>query len=440
MLLHFGQVPVVVVSSPVMAEEILKTHDAVFANRPSMTTAKILLYGCVDIGFAPYSEYWRQMRKICVMELLSVRRVKTFKRMREEEVACLIESIYGSSLIGASVDLTAMSHTLSTDILCRCAFGRKYGDDGQDRFANLPKELMSHLLSFSFADLIPSLGWLDTVTGLIRRLKKTARELDSFLEQVIEEHIIQKSSSNDLDKEKDFVDLLLQIQEDEDSKISINLTHDNIKALILNMFVAGAETSATVTEWAMSELIRNPKIMKKAKEEVRRVVREKDKLKVDEEDIQEMDYMKCVIKETLRLHPPGPTLMPRESSESVNIHGYLLPPKTRVMINAWAIQRDPDIWSCAEEFIPERFTSSNFDFKGLYFEYLPFGAGRRMCPGISFGSAVVELNLANLLYWFDWQMPGGADEKELDMTETFGMLGARECPLQLVAVPHFNQI
>ncbi|KAK9108269.1 hypothetical protein Syun_024280 [Stephania yunnanensis] len=156
------------------------------------------------------------------------------------------------------------------------------------------------------------------------------------------------------------------------------------------MFVAGAETSATVTEWAMLELIKNPKIMKKAQEEVRRVVREKGKLKVDEEDIQEMDYLKCVIKETLTLHPPGPTPVPRESSESVNIKGYLLPPETRVMINAWAIQRDPDIWSCAEEFILER-----------------------MCLGISFGSAVVKSNLANLLYWFDWQMPGDADEKGL---------------------------
>ncbi|KAK9108293.1 hypothetical protein Syun_024304 [Stephania yunnanensis] len=206
------------------------------------------------------------------------------------------------------------------------------------------------------------------------------------------------------------------------------------------MFVAGAETSATVAEWAMSELIRNPKIMKKAQQEVRRVVRGKGKSRIDEEDIQEMDYMKFVIKESMRLHPPGPTLMPRESSESVSIKGYLLSPKTRVIINAWAIQRDPDIWSCPEEFIPERFMGTKFDFKGLHFEYLPFGAGRRMCPGISFGLAVVELNLANLLYWFDWQMPGGADEKGLDMTETFGILGAREFPLQLVAVPHFNQI
>ncbi|KAK9108276.1 hypothetical protein Syun_024287 [Stephania yunnanensis] len=448
MLLHFGQVPVVVVSSTAMAEEILKTHDAVFANKPIMTTAKILLYGCAEIGFAPYSEYWRQMRKICVTELLSVRRVKLFKRVREEEVACLIESISrSSSSVGASsvVDLTSIFHTLSTDILCRCAFGRKYryihGKDGNNRFADLPKELISHLLSFSFADLIPSLGWLDTVTGLIRRLKRTARELDSFLEQVIEEHVIQRSSRNDyLDQENDFVDLLLRIREDKDEKISINLTRDNIKALILDMFVAGAETSATVAEWAMSELIRNPKIMKKAQEEVRRVVRGKGKSRIDEEDIQEMDYLKFVIKESMRLHPPGPTLMPRESSESVNIKGYLLPPKTRVIINAWAIQRDPDIWSCPEEFIPERFMGTKFDFKGLHFEYLPFGAGRRMCPGISFGLAVVELNLANLLYWFDWQMPGGADEKGLDMTETFGILGAREFPLQLVAVPHFNQM
>ncbi|KAK9123630.1 hypothetical protein Sjap_013232 [Stephania japonica] len=284
MLLHFGQVPVVVVSSSSLAEEIFKTHDAVLSSRSPMTTAKILMYGCVDIGFAPYNES-RQLRKICVMELLSVRTVKTFKTVREEE--------------------------------------------------------------------------------------KIARKLDSFLEQVIEEHIIQ-SSSNDLDKAKDFVDVLLQIQEDEDNKISMKLTRDKIKALILDMFVGGTETSSKVIEWAMSELIRNPKIMKKAQEDVRRVVREKGKLKLDEEDIQEMDYLKCVIKEALRLHPPAP-ILERESSQSVNIKGYLLPPKTRVIINAWTIQWDPDTWSFAKEFIPERFIGSKFDFKGLDFEYFPFG-------------------------------------------------------------------
>ncbi|KAK9123654.1 hypothetical protein Sjap_013256 [Stephania japonica] len=357
------------------------------------------MYGCVDIGFAPYNESI-QLREICVMELLSVRRVKTFKTVREEEVVCLIERISRSSSKGASVNLFAMSHILTVHIIFRCAFGRKFSNiDAQNGFADLPEELMSGLLSFSFADSIPILGWLDIVTGLITRLKKTARKLEV-------------------------------------NKISKKLTRDKIKALILDMFVSGTETSSRVIEWAMSELIRNPKIMKKAQEEVRRIVREKGKLKLDA-DIQEMDYLKCVVKEAFRLHPPTPILR-RESSQSVNIKGYLLPPKTKVMINAWTIQRDQDTWSCAEEFIPERFIGSKFDFKGLDFEYFPFGSGRRICPGISFGSGVVEIVLANLLFWFDWQMPGGADEKGLDMTDSFQTRGARECPLQLVAAPHFN--
>ncbi|KAK9123642.1 hypothetical protein Sjap_013244 [Stephania japonica] len=188
MLLHFGQVPVVVVSSSSLAEEILKTHDAVFSNRSPMTTAKILMYGCVDIGFAPYNES-RLLRKICVMELLSVRTVKTFKTAREEEVACLIERISRSSSKGASVNLSAMSRILTVHIIFRCALGQKLSNvDGQNRVADLPAELMSGLSSFSFADSIPLLGWLDIVTGLITRLKKTARKLDSFLEQVIEEY------------------------------------------------------------------------------------------------------------------------------------------------------------------------------------------------------------------------------------------------------------
>ncbi|KAK9117349.1 hypothetical protein Sjap_016296 [Stephania japonica] len=375
------------------------------------------------------------MRKICVTELLSIKRVKTLKRVREEEVACMIERMYHPASLGAPVDLTTVFSDLSNDILCRCVLGMKYGEDGDKSSAELARKLTSKSLPLTFADLFSSLEWMDTVTGLTGRLKETARKFDFFLEQVIEEHIIRGERDNNSDKEKDFVDVLIQIQEE-----GKNITRDDIKALILEMFFAGVDTSAAVAEWAMSELIKSSNIMKKAQEEVRRVVREKGKLKVDEEDIQGMDYLKCVIKETLRLHPPSPTLLPRESSESVNINGYYIPPKTRVMINAWAIQRDPDIWSNAEEFIPDRFMSTTFDFNGQNLEFIPFGAGRRICPGISFGLAVVELNLANLLYWFNWEIPGGADKEGLDMTETFGIEHARKFPLQLVPIPHFYQI
>ncbi|KAK9108274.1 hypothetical protein Syun_024285 [Stephania yunnanensis] len=428
-LVHFGPVPIVVVSSPAIAEQIMKTHDLVFANRPMMTSTKIILYGCVDVGLSPYGEKWKQLRKICINEFLSVKKVKTFNRVREEEVACMVESIHGSSSLGIPIDVADMLHDLSNDILCRCVLGRKYsGNDGDKRSADIAKRLTTKSLPMSFSDLFSSLGWLDTLTGVIGRLKKTAREFDLFLDQIIEERLSRRTRHDTTDDEKDFVDRLLRIHQEEDG----NLTRDNVKALILDMFFAGVDTSAIAAEWAMSELIKNPKVMEKAQEEVRRVVREKGKHKVDEEDIQEMDYLKCVIKETLRLHPPSPTLLPRETSQSSNISGYHIPPKTKVMINAWAIHRDPDLWSRAEEFVPDRFMTENFDFNGQDLKFLPFGAGRRICPGIPFGLAVVELNLANLLYWFDWELPGGADKEGLDMSEALGIEYSRKFPLQLV--------
>ncbi|KAK9108283.1 hypothetical protein Syun_024294 [Stephania yunnanensis] len=229
-IVHFGPVPIVVVSSPAIAEQIMKTHDLVFANRPMMTSTKIILYGCVVVGFAPYSEKWRQLRKICITELLSVKRVKTFKRVREEEVACMVESIHGSSSLGIPIDVAAMLHDLSNDILCRCVLGRKYSDDdGDKRSADIAKRLTTKSLPMSFSDLFSSLGWLDTLTGVTGRLKKTAREFDLFLDQIIEERISQRTRHDTTDDEKDFVDVLLRIHQEEDG----NLTRDNVKALIL---------------------------------------------------------------------------------------------------------------------------------------------------------------------------------------------------------------
>ena len=199
------------------------------------------------------------------------------------------------------------------------------------------------------------------------------------------------------------------------------------------MFSGGTETTSTTMEWAMAELIRNPRAMKKAQAEIRR--RLKRKKNFGEADIQELSYLKLVIKESLRLHPPVPLLVPRECREQCVIDGYEIPLKTRVIINAWAIGRDPKYWEDAENFIPERFVDNPVDYKGANFELTPFGAGRRMCPGMSFGLANVEIALAQLLYHFDWYLPNGMKPEDLDMTEIFGASVMRKCQLDLVAVP-----
>ena len=197
-----------------------------------------------------------------------------------------------------------------------------------------------------------------------------------------------------------------------------------------DMFVGGTETSSTMMEWAMAELARNRTIMRKAQEEVRRIVGKKSK--VEASDIEEMGYLKCILKETLRLHPSAPLLVPRETSARVELGGYYIPPKTRVLVNAFAIQRDPSFWDRPDEFLPERFENNPVDFKGQHFQFIPFGSGRRGCPGALFGVTAVESVIANLLYWFDWRLPDGASEEELDMSESCGMTAYKKIPLLLV--------
>ncbi|KAL5817320.1 hypothetical protein ACOSQ3_025698 [Xanthoceras sorbifolium] len=430
MLLRLGYSSTLVVSSAEMAREMVKTHDIVFSNRPKTTAANIFLYGCKDVGFAPYGEYWRQVRKICVLELLSMKRVQSFQFVREEEVALLINKIRHSCIDGGNfVDLTEMLQAVSNNIISRCVLGRKTEEEnGPVKFGELSRRVMIFLTAFCFGDVFPSLGWMDVVTGHIRRINATFKALDAFFDQVIEDHRISRSDDIQSDK-KDFVHILLQLQKD--GMLDIELTQNDIKAILLDMFVGGTDTTSTTLEWVMAELVKNPSKMKKAQEEVRSIV--KNKLKIDMKDMGEMNYLKCVIKETLRLHSPVPLLVPRETSTIVKLGGYDIPAKTKVFVNAWAIQRDPKLWERPEEFIPERYVNNPVDFKGLDFQLIPFGAGRRGCPGISFGLSSVEYVLANLLYWFDWKLPGGViDQEKLDMTEVYGLTVSKKFPLRLV--------
>jgi cytochrome P450 len=198
------------------------------------------------------------------------------------------------------------------------------------------------------------------------------------------------------------------------------------------MFAAGTETSSGVVLWTMSEIVKNPKVMEEAQAEVRRVFDKKGY--VDETKMHQLIYLKSVIKETFRLHPIIPLLVPRESRERCQINGYEIPAKTRVIVNAWAIGRDPKYWVEPESFKPERFVDSLVDFKGTDFEFIPFGAGRRMCPGIAFALPNIELPLAMLLYHFDWKLPNGMKNEHLDMTETFGISVGRKHDLCLIPI------
>ncbi|PON96765.1 Cytochrome P450, E-class, group I [Trema orientale] len=427
MLLHFGNVPTLIVNCAEISKEIMT--NSVFQNRPQIKVADALYYGCTSIAFCPYGEYWRETKKICVLQLLSLKRVQDFQYVREVEVAEMIKKVRGSccSEDGALIDLSEMFVNFTSNVISTCALGRKYTrEDGSESFGELARRALELIGAFNFHDIVPYLWWIDVLTGFNARVRKTVKEFDTLLDQVIEDH---QQKIGDQSDRKDLVDILLSLEKDD--QLEINLTRENLKAILLDMFIGGIDNSASIMEWAMAELTENPTVMRKAQEEVRRVVGIKSK--IDEGDIAQMEYLKCVIKETLRLH--GPVLITRESTIATKLEGYDIPAKTRVLINAWAIQRDPRMWERSEEFVPERFVNNPVDFKGHHNQFLPFGMGRRACPGIIFAMAEIEYVLANLLYWFDWKLPGQT-EQNLNMSDIFGLVNHKKVNLRLVPVMH----
>ncbi|CAL0305125.1 unnamed protein product [Lupinus luteus] len=361
---------------------------------------------------------------------MSLKRVRSFHSIRQEEVADLVNTIRKTCESKTScVNLTEMLIAISNNISSRCVLGRKYDrKDGSSSFGVLGRKILMLFAAFSVGDYFPSLGWVDVLTGLIPEIKATFVALDAFFDEVIAEHNRRDMKGNDQVDNKDFVDILLQLQES--GTLEFELTRDSLKAILTDMFIGGSDTTSTALEWTFAELIKNPNIMKRAQEEVKRVVGRKSK--VDEDDINQMSYLKCVIKESLRLHPPVPLLVPRKTASNVKLKDYEIPPKTMVLLNAWAIQRDPKLWENPEEFIPERFQSNQIDLKGQDFELIPFGIGRRGCPGISFGLASVEFIVANLLYWFNWKLPQTDGLiQEIDMKRMNGITVAKKIPLHL---------
>ncbi|XP_020111199.1 cytochrome P450 71A1-like [Ananas comosus] len=437
MFLQLGSIPSVVVSSSEMAREVLKTHDLDLCSRPRLVATDRYSYNSVDVSFSPYGEYWREMRKLFTVELFGAKRAPIFRAIREDEMSKMIEAISrsspsSSSSSSAPINLSKTMVDLANNIICRVALGKKYqereAEDG--KLQKIFNELQVMLCSFYVEDYFPSMGWIDKLRGLISRLERNVRELDAFYEQLILEHVGRERTARS--DQEDVVDALLRLSRDNKE----HLTNDNIKALISDIFVAGTETAAAAMTWAVAELIKNPELMKKAQNEVRTVVGPKGK--VEEDDLPQLPYLKSVIKETFRLHPPVPLLLIHEAIRHCSIGGYDVLPRMRVYVNAWAIGRDPGTWKDPEVFNPERFTGSAIDYKGHDFELIPFGSGRRICPGMGVGSTSVELAVANLVYSFDWELPEGMRREEMDMEELPGMTMHKRSGLQLVAMQHHH--
>ncbi|CAN0854862.1 Cytochrome P450 71D8 [Linum grandiflorum] len=439
MQVQLGELSVIVVSSPEAAKQVLKTHDLAFASRPGDLLAPNIIYdGCKNIALAPYGEYWRQMRKIAVLELLSTKRVLSFRRIREEEVKGFVDRIQLAGRAGEVVDLSEMVGELTSSVTSRAAFGKV--QELSDEFMIVVHDISDAVSGFKVSDLYPSLKFLPTLTGFRAKLERMRRASDSILDKIIDEHQSKRgrrrgAKIDEEDDNDDMMDVLLDIQENH--SLSVPVTVEVIKAVTLELFLAGIDTSLTAILWTMSEMIKNPKVMQIAQQEVREVF--SDIGNVEEASLHKLNYLDMVIAEALRLHPPIPLLVPRETREDVKFDdGYEVPMNARVFVNAWTINRDLRHWTDADSFHPERFVDGSADFKGTDFHFIPFGAGRRICPGITFGLAIVKLTLANLLFHFNWKLPGGVKLENIDMTESFGVILVRKYPLRLVPSPYID--
>ncbi|KAK1559290.1 hypothetical protein Q3G72_012879 [Acer saccharum] len=310
MSLQLGFVPTLVVSSAKMAKEVMKTHDLQFCSRPSKFSQKKLTYNFSDLALSPYNDYWREMRKICVVHLFNSVRVQQSRPIREDEISRLIEKISKSSVANSDqpVNLSEMMISLTNSIICRVALRKRYEDEGieSSRFHASLIELQAIAGGFFFSDYFPYVGWVDKLTGRIHRLKKIFKEFDMFYQEVIDEHLDPKRPKRE---QGDIIDVLLQIKKEHDFKI--DLTWDNIKGLLVDIFVAGTDTSAVSVIWVMTYLMKHPRVMKKAQEEIRDLTGKKDF--VDEDDIRRFSYLEAVLKETMRLQPVLPLLLPRET-------------------------------------------------------------------------------------------------------------------------------
>ncbi|XP_072964105.1 cytochrome P450 71A1-like [Typha angustifolia] len=429
-LLRLGQIPTLLVSSADMAREIMRTQDAIFASRPALKVAQILLYDCMSLSFSPYGDRWKNLRKLSTAHLLSAKRVLSYKLGREEEVASMIRRVGEASRLSDPIDMGEELFALANDVVCRAVAGKCFREEGRRHlFRMLIEENVSLFGEFYVEDYFPSLWWLDGVFGSSSsRAKKNVKKWDNLLDQMIKEH--EDHGSRD-GGEEDFVDVLLSLRKD--PELEFELTEEHVKGLLVDMLAAGTDTTYVALEWAMAELVCSPEAMKKLQAEVRAATASQDGM-VSASELNSMSYLKAVVKETLRLHPPAPLLLPRESiRDCIDLKGYHVAEGTRVIINAWAIGRDPRYWDAPDEFCPERFYNSEVDFKGCDFQLIPFGAGRRICPGMQFAVSTIELALANLVRGFDWELPRGLERTGLDMSEAPRFIICRKKRLQLIA-------
>lgn len=428
----FGSTLNVVVSNSELAKEVLKENDQQLADRHRSRSAAKFSRDGQDLIWADYGPHYVKVRKVCTLELFSPRRLEALRPIREDEVTAMVESIYrdcNPDNVGKSLLVKKYLGTVAFNNITRLAFGKRFvNSEGViDEQGKEFKEIVGNGLklgaSLAMAEHIPWLRWLFPLDEAA--FAKHGARRDRLTRLIMEEHTLARQESGGA--KQHFVDALLTLKDKYD------LSEDTIIGLLWDMITAGMDTTAISVEWGMAELIKNPRVQQKAQEELDRVIGY-DRV-MTEADFSNLPFLQCVAKEALRLHPPTPLMLPHRANANVKIGGYDIPKGSNVHVNVWAVARDPAVWKNPTEFRPERFLEEDVDMKGHDYRLLPFGAGRRVCPGAQLGINLVTSMLGHLLHHFNWAPANGLRPEEIDMGENPGLVTYMRTPLEAVPTP-----
>lgn len=424
----------VIVSNAELAKQVLKDHDQKLADRHRSRSAAKFSKDGQDLIWADYGSHYVKVRKVCTLELFSPKRLEALRPIREDEVTAMVESIFihctHAENKGKSLLVKKYLGAVAFNNITRLAFGKRFvnSEDVMDEQGLEFKAIVANGLklgaSLSMAEHIPWLRWMFPLEE--GEFAKHGARRDRLTRAIMEEHTKARNNSGGAAKQH-FVDALLTLQEKYD------LSEDTIIGLLWDMITAGMDTTAISVEWAMAELIKNPRVQQKAQEELDRVIGFERVM--TETDFSNLPYLQCVAKEALRMHPPTPLMLPHRANANVKISGYDIPKGSNVHVNVWAVARDPAVWKDPHEFRPERFLEEDVDMKGHDFRLLPFGAGRRVCPGAQLGINLVASMLGHLLHHFCWAPAEGVKPEEIDMSENPGLVTYMRTPVQAVPTP-----
>ncbi|XP_077216495.1 cytochrome P450 81Q32-like [Tasmannia lanceolata] len=443
LLLRFGFRPFLVVSSPSAAEECFTKNDIIFANRPSFFAFNHLSYNKTTVATAPYGPHWRNLRRITTLEIFSTTRILTSSDIRSEEIRSLTRMLFRDSNNYQSfrkIELHSRFSELTFNVTMMMIAGKRYFgekvvdlEEGRE-FYSVIKEGFSLVVAFNLGDFFPFMRWFD-YQGLKKRVVRVQKRRDAFFQGLVDERrrrrrrVGSSCVGEKIERKETVIDVLLSLQESKQEYY----TDEIIKGVIEAMLAAGSDAPAMTMEWAMSLLLNHPDVLDKAKAEID--IQVGHGRLIDDSDLGKLPYLHCVINETLRLHPSAPLLLPHESSEECTVGGFDVPRGTVLVVNIWAIHRDPELWVEPTSFKPERFKCMEDEKEG--FKFMPFGHGRRACPGANLAMRVVGLALGTLIQCFEWERVA---EEKVETNEEIGLTMPKAKPLEGMYRPRQTMI